>query len=152
MLEDFKKFIMRGNVVDLAVGVIIGAAFGKIVGSLVDDLIMPVLGLALGRVDFSNLYLVLKPGADGATSYPSLTAAKAAGAATLNYGQFISVVITFLIVAAAVFLIVRLVNRFDRQAAPPPAPATTKDCPYCRMSVPIPATKCGHCASAIAPG
>jgi large conductance mechanosensitive channel len=152
MLEDFKKFIMRGNVVDLAVGVIIGAAFGKIVGSLVDDVIMPVLGLALGRVDFSNLYLVLKPGADGLSSYPSLAAAKAAGAATLNYGQFISVVITFLIVAAAVFLIVRLVNRFDRQAAPPAPPATTKDCPYCRMPVPIPATKCGHCTSALASG
>jgi large conductance mechanosensitive channel len=149
MLEDFKKFIMRGNVVDLAVGVIIGAAFGKIVGSLVDDLIMPVLGLALGRVDFSNLYFVLKPGADGLSSYPSLGAAKAAGAATLNYGQFISVVITFLIVAAAVFVIVRLVSRLDRKEAPP-APATTKDCPYCRMSVPIAATKCGHCTSALA--
>ena len=149
MLEDFKKFIMRGNVVDLAVGVIIGAAFGKIVGSLVDDLIMPVLGLALGRVDFSNLYLVLKPGADGLDAYPSLGAAKAAGAATLNYGQFISVVITFLIVAAAVFLIVRLVSRLDRQAAPAPTPST-RDCPYCRMAVPLAATKCGHCTSALA--
>jgi large conductance mechanosensitive channel len=137
--------------VDLAVGVIIGAAFGKIVGSLVDDLIMPVLGLALGRVDFSNLYLVLKPGADGLSSYPSLAAAKAAGAATLNYGQFISVVITFLIVAAAVFVIVRLVSRLDRHPAPA-APPSTKDCPYCRMSVPLAATKCGHCASALAAG
>jgi len=152
MPEDFKKFIMRGNVVDLAVGVIIGAAFGKIVGSLVDDVIMPVLGLALGRVDFSNLYLVLKPGADGLSSYPSLAAAKAAGAATLNYGQFISVVITFLIVAAAVFVIVRLVSRLDRPAAAPPPPASSKDCPYCRMAVPLAATKCGHCASALAPG
>jgi large conductance mechanosensitive channel len=149
MLEDFKKFIMRGNVVDLAVGVIIGAAFGKIVGSLVDDVIMPVLGLALGRVDFSNLYLVLKPGADGLGSYPSLGAAKAAGAATLNYGQFISVVITFLIVAAAVFVIVRLVSRLDRHPAPA-APPSTKDCPYCRMAVPVAATKCGHCTSALA--
>ena len=148
MLDDFKKFLMRGNVVDLAVGVIIGAAFGKIVGSLVEDLIMPVLGLALGRVDFSNLYLVLKPGGDGLTSYPSLAAAKAAGASTLNYGQFISVVITFLIVAAAIFMIVRLVNRFDKKAAPPP-PAT-KDCPQCRMAVPLAATKCGHCTSPIA--
>ncbi len=149
MLEDFKKFLMRGNVVDLAVGVIIGAAFGKIVGSLVDDIIMPVLGLALGRIDFSNLYLVLKPGSDGAASYASLAAAKEAGAATLNYGQFISVVITFLIVAAAIFVIVRMVNRFDAKAGPPPPP-TTKDCPQCRMAVPLAASKCGHCTSAIA--
>lgn len=150
MLEDFKKFLMRGNVVDLAVGVIIGAAFGKIVGSLVDDIIMPVLGLALGRIDFSNLYMVLKPGEDGLSAYPSLAAAKAAGAATLNYGQFISVVITFLIVAAAIFVIVRLVNRFDAKAEPAPAAPTTKDCPQCRMAVPLAATKCGHCTSAIA--
>jgi large conductance mechanosensitive channel len=149
MLEDFKKFLMRGNVVDLAVGVIIGAAFGKIVGSLVDDIIMPVLGLALGRIDFSNLYLVIKPGSDGAASYASLAAAKEAGAATLNYGQFISVVITFLIVAAAIFVIVRMVNRFDAKAGPPPPP-TTKDCPQCRMAVPLAASKCGHCTSAIA--
>ena len=149
MLDDFKKFLMRGNVVDLAVGVIIGAAFGKIVGSLVDDIIMPVLGLALGRIDFSNLYFVLKPGTDGLSDYPSLAAAKEAGAATLNYGQFISVVITFLIVAASIFVIVRLVNRFDAKAAPPPPPST-KDCPQCRMAVPLAATKCGHCASAIA--
>jgi large conductance mechanosensitive channel len=149
MLDDFKKFRMRGHVVDLAVGVIIGAAFGKIVGSLVDDVIMPVLGLVLGRIDFSNLYLVLKPGGDGLSSYPSLAAAKAGGAATLNYGQFISVVINFLIVAAAIFVVVRLVNRFDRKeaAAPPPA---TKDCPQCRMTVPVGATKCGHCTSALA--
>jgi len=150
MLEDFKKFLMRGNVVDLAVGVIIGAAFGKIVGSLVDDLIMPVLGLALGRIDFSNLYLVLKPGADGLASYPSLAAAKAAGAATLNYGNFIGVVINFLIVGAAIFMVVRLVNRFDRSVPPAPAPPTTKDCPQCRMPVPIAAVKCGHCTSPLA--
>jgi large conductance mechanosensitive channel len=148
MLEDFKKFLMRGNVVDLAVGVIIGAAFGKIVGSLVDDIIMPVLGLVLGRIDFSNMYLVLEPGSDGLTSYPSLAAAKHAGAATLNYGQFISVVITFLIVAAAIFAVVRLVNRFDAKTAPPPP--STKDCPQCRMAVPRAATKCGHCTSPIA--
>ena len=149
MLEDFKKFLMRGNVVDLAVGVIIGAAFGKIIGSLVDDVIMPVLGLVLGRIDFSNLYLVLEPGGDGLSSYPSLAAAKAAGAATLNYGQFISVVINFLIVAAAIFLIVRMVSRFDRKAAAPPAAPTTKDCPYCRMAVPLAAAKCGHCTSTL---
>jgi len=148
MLAEFKKFLMRGNVVDLAVGVIIGAAFGKIVGSLVDDIIMPVLGLALGRIDFSNLYLVLKPGSDGSSSYASLAAAKEAGAATLNYAQFISVAITFLIVAAAIFVIVRLVNRFDAKEAPPPP--STKDCPQCRMAVPLAATKCGHCTSAIA--
>jgi large conductance mechanosensitive channel len=150
MLEDFKKFLMRGNVVDLAVGVIIGAAFGKIIGSLVDDVIMPVLGLALGRIDFSNLYLVLQPGGDGQAGYASLAAAKAAGAATLNYGQFISVVINFLIVAAAIFVIVRLVSRFDRKAAAPAAAPTSKDCPYCRMAVPLAATKCGHCTSGLA--
>jgi large conductance mechanosensitive channel len=149
MLEDFKKFLMRGNVVDLAVGVVIGAAFGKIVGSLVDDIIMPVLGLALGRIDFSNLYLVLKPGGDGLASYASLAAAKAAGAATLNYGQFISVVITFLIVAAAIFVVVRMVNRFDRTEAAPPPPPDSRDCPHCRMTVPLKATRCGHCTSAL---
>ena len=149
MLEDFKKFLMRGNVVDLAVGVIIGAAFGKIIGSAVDDVIMPVLGLGLGRIDFSNLYLVLQPGSDGVTSFASLGAAKAAGAATLNYGQFISVVINFLIVAAAIFVIVRLVSRFDRKAAAPAAAPSTKDCPYCRMAVPLAASKCGHCTSAL---
>ncbi len=111
---------------------------------------MPVLGLVLGRIDFSNLYLVLKPGGDGLSSYASLAAAKAAGAATLNYGQFISVVINFLIVAAAIFLIVRMVSRFDRKAAAPPAAPTTKDCPYCRMAVPLAASKCGHCTSALA--
>lgn len=148
MLEDFKKFLMRGNVIDLAVGVVVGAAFGKIVGSLVDDIIMPVLGLVLGRIDFSNLYLVLKPGGDGLSAYPSLAAAKEAGAATLNYGQFISVVITFLIVAASIFVVVRMVNKFDRKAAPPPP--SSKDCPQCRMSVPLAATKCGHCTSPIA--
>jgi len=147
MLEDFKKFLMRGNVVDLAVGVIIGAAFGKIIGSLVEDMIMPVLGLGLGRVDFSNLYILLQPGADGLASYPSLAAAKAAGAATLNYGVFIGVVINFLIVAAAIFILVRAVSRFDKKAAPPPP--STKDCPQCRMAVPLAATKCGHCTSAI---
>jgi large conductance mechanosensitive channel len=147
MINDFKKFLMRGNVVDLAVGVIIGAAFGKIVGSLVDDIIMPVLGLALGRIDFSNLYWVLSPGADGLSSYPSLAIAKEAGASTLNYGQFISVVITFLIVAASIFVIVRMVNRFDTKAAPPPP--NTKECSECRMAVPLAATKCGHCTSAI---
>ncbi|TFG45660.1 MAG: large conductance mechanosensitive channel protein MscL [Gemmatimonadales bacterium] len=148
MLEDFKKFLMRGNVVDLAVGVIIGAAFGKIIASLVDDILMPVLGLGLGRIDFSNLYLLLSPGADGLSSYPSLAAAREAGAATLNYGVFISATITFVIVAAAIFVIVRLVSRFDKKAAPPPA--STKDCPQCQMTVPLGATKCGHCTSAIA--
>jgi large conductance mechanosensitive channel len=149
MLEDFKKFLMRGNVVDLAVGVIIGAAFGKIVSSLVDDLLMPALGLVLGKIDFSNLYLVLRAGSDGASSYPSLAAAKAAGAATLNYGQFISVTINFVIVAAAIFVLIRVISRFDRKEAPPPPPAT-KECPLCRMSVPAAATKCGHCTSPLA--
>jgi len=148
MLDDFKKFLMRGNVVDLAVGVIIGAAFGKIVSSLVDDVLMPVIGLAIGGIDFSNLFVVLKPGADGVTSFSTLAAAKAAGAATLNYGLFINTTITFLIVAASIFVMVRAIARFDKKEAAP-APST-KDCPQCRMSVPLAATKCGHCTSSLA--
>ncbi len=148
MLEDFKKFLMRGNVVDLAVGVIIGAAFGKIVSSLVDDILMPVVGLAIGGIDFSNLFVVLRPGADGVTSFATIAAAKEAGAATLNYGLFINTTITFLIVAASIFVVVRAIARFDRKEAP--AAPTTRDCPQCRMSVPLAATRCGHCTSAIA--
>jgi large conductance mechanosensitive channel len=145
MLKEFKAFAMRGNVLDLAVGIIIGGAFGTIVKSLVDDVIMPPIGLALGNVDFSNLFLLLKDGPKAAPPYASLAEAHAAGAVTVNYGQFINSIITFLIIAFAVFLIVRVANRLqpkDAAAAP-----STKDCPYCRMPIPLAATRCPECTS-----
>jgi large conductance mechanosensitive channel len=143
MLKEFKEFAMRGNVLDLAVGVIIGAAFGKIVSSLVDDIIMPPIGKALGHVDFSNLFINL-----GESSYPTIAAAKAAGSPTINYGIFLNTIINFLIVAFAIFLLVRTVNRWTAKPAPAAAP-TTKDCPQCAMAIPIAAKKCGHCTSAL---
>jgi large conductance mechanosensitive channel len=143
MLKEFKEFAMRGNVMDMAVGIIIGAAFGKIVSSVVDDILMPPLGRLLGHVDFSNLFLNL-----GDKSYESLAAAKAAGAPTLNYGVFFNTIINFLIVAFAVFLLVRMVNRWVAKPAPAAAP-TTKDCPQCAMPIPIAAKRCGHCTSQV---
>jgi large conductance mechanosensitive channel len=140
MYKEFKEFVMRGNVVDLAIGVVIGAAFGKIVTSFVEDILMPPIGLALGRVDFSNLFVNLS-GRD----YPSIAAAKAAGAATLNYGIFINNIINFLIIAFVIFLLIRQINRMQRPE-PAAAPAT-KDCPYCLSAVPVKATKCAHCTS-----
>jgi large conductance mechanosensitive channel len=144
MLKEFKAFVMRGSVLDLAVGVIIGAAFGKIVSSLVDDILMPPIGRALGHVDFSSLFINLSD-----KSFDSLAAAKAAGAPTLNYGLFVNTVINFLIVAFCVFLLIQLVNRWFIK---PPAPAapTTKDCPQCAMSIPIQAKRCGHCTTQLA--
>jgi large conductance mechanosensitive channel len=143
MFKDFKEFIMRGNVVDLAVAVIIGAAFGKIVSSLVNDVLMPPIGLILGNVDFSNLFVNLS-----STSYKSLAEAKASGAATINYGVFLNAVVDFLIVAFVIFLLVRTVSRMKRlHAAPAPAAPTTRDCPYCLSSIPIKATRCAHCTS-----
>jgi large conductance mechanosensitive channel len=141
VLKEFKEFAMRGNVLDLAIGVILGAAFGKIVASLVDDVLMPPLGRLLGRVDFSQLFINLS-----GTHYDSLKAAKDAGAATLNYGNFINTIINFLIVAFSIFLLVRTVNRWMPK---PPAPVTTRDCPQCAMAIPIAAKKCGHCTSAV---
>jgi large conductance mechanosensitive channel len=147
MLKEFKEFAMRGNVVDMAVGIIIGAAFGTIVNSVVADIIMPPIGLLLGNIDFSNLFVVLKEGAKGTGPYESLATAKAAGAVSINYGFFINTVISFVIVAFAVFLLIRGVNRLKRQeAAPPPVP-TTKECPYCLSTIAIKATRCGHCTS-----
>lgn len=143
MFKEFKEFAMRGNVLDMAVGIIIGAAFGRIVTSFVEDMLMPPIGLLLGKVDFSNLFLSLT-----GQSFDSLAAAKAAGAATLNYGLFFNHVINFLIVAFAVFLLIRQVNRLKRAEAPAAAP-TTKDCPFCMMSIPLAAKKCGHCTSAV---
>ncbi len=139
MLKDFKAFVARGNVVDLAVGVIIGASFGKITSSLVGDVIMPPIGLALGKVDFSNLYVNLS-----GTEYPTLAAAKAAGAPTINYGLFINTVIDFLIVAFVVFLLVQLAEKLVPKAA------ATKDCPRCIQAIPVKATRCPHCTSELA--
>jgi len=141
VLKEFKEFAMRGSVLDLAVGVIIGAAFGKIVASLVDDVLMPPIGQLLGKVDFSSLFINLS-----GTHFDSLKAAKEAGKATLNYGNFINTVINFVIVAFVVFLVVRMVNRWMPK---PPAPVTTKDCPQCAMAIPVTAKKCGHCTSAV---
>jgi large conductance mechanosensitive channel len=147
MLKEFREFAMRGNVVDMAVGIIIGAAFGTIVNSLVADVIMPPIGLLLGNIDFSNLFLVLKEGAKAPGPYASLAAAKAAGAVSINYGFFINTVISFVIVAFSVFLLIRGVNRMKKQeVAPSPVP-TTKECPYCFSTIPIKATRCGHCTS-----
>ena len=148
MFKDFKEFIMRGNVVDLAVAVIIGATFGKIVSSLVNDVLMPPIGLILGNVDFSNLFVNLST-----TSYKSLAEAKAAGAATINYGVFLNAVVDFIIVAFVIFLLVRAVSRMKRiQAAPVPAVPTTKDCTYCFSSIAIKATRCPHCTSELKAG
>lgn len=138
MLKEFKEFAMRGNVLDMAVGIIIGAAFGKIITSFVGDVLMPPFGLLLGKVDFSNLYLNIS-----GKSYDTLAAAKAAGAATINYGLFLNAIIDFLIVAFVIFLLVRQVNRWK---SPPTAP-TTKDCTYCCTAVPLKATRCPHCTS-----
>ena len=143
MLKEFKEFAMRGNVLDLAIGVIIGAAFGKIVSSFVADVLMPPIGKLMGGVDFSNLFVVL-----GSGHYDTLKAAKDAGAATLNYGVFLNTVIDFLIVAFAIFLVVKAVNRAMPKPAPAPA-APMKDCPYCLSSVPAKATRCGHCTSSL---
>ena len=146
MLKEFKEFAMRGNVIDMAVGIIIGAAFGAIVSSLVSDVLMPPIGLVLGNVDFSNLFLVLKAG-KVAGPYTALADAKAAGAITINYGIFANAVISFLIVAFAVFLLIRGINRVKRQeTAPSPAP-TTKQCPYCVSMISIKASRCAYCTS-----
>jgi large conductance mechanosensitive channel len=141
MLKEFKQFIARGNVVDLAIGVIIGAAFGKIVTSFVNDILMPPIGLLLGSVDFSNLFVSLS-----GQPYATLEEAQAAGAATINYGLFINTVLDFVIVAFVVFLLVRQVNRMRREEKAPPA-EPTKECPYCLSTVPLKATRCPHCTS-----
>lgn len=145
MLKEFKEFAMRGNVVDMAVGIIIGAAFGGIVKSLVADLIMPPIGLLLGGVDFSDIFVNLSGG-----EYASLAAAQEAGAATLNVGVFINTVLNFIIVAFAIFILIRAINQMKRKEEPEPEPEpepTTKDCPFCCSAIPIKATRCGHCTS-----
>ncbi|MDF1748417.1 MAG: large conductance mechanosensitive channel protein MscL [Alphaproteobacteria bacterium] len=142
MLKEFKEFAMRGNVVDLAVGVILGAAFGKIVTSLVKDIVMPPIGMLLGGVDFSEFFINLSN-----QSYDTLAAAQEAGAATINIGLFLNSVLDFVIVAFAIFIVIKQMNRLKK--APAPADPTTKDCPLCLSSVPIKATKCAHCTSDI---
>jgi large conductance mechanosensitive channel len=147
MLKDFKEFAMRGNVVDMAVGIVIGAAFGTIVKSFVDDVLMPPIGLLLGNVDFSNLFITLKDGAKAAGPYASLVAAKAAGAVTLNLGLFINTIISFVIIAFAVFLVIKGVNRMKREKAAPAAEPITKECPFCLSIISLKATRCPHCTS-----
>lgn len=142
MLKEFKDFALRGNVIDMAVGIIVGAAFNGVVKSLVDNIVMPPIGLLVGHVNFSNLFINLSL----SQHYPTIAAAKKAGAPTLDYGIFINTVINFVIVSFAVFLLVREINRLHRQAPPPP---TTKDCPYCATAIPIPAVRCPHCTSEI---
>ncbi len=150
MMKEFKEFVIRGNVVDMAVGIVIGAAFGTIVKSLVADVIMPPIGLLLGRVDFNNLFVVIRQGAETAGPYATLPEAQAAGAVTINYGTFINTIIAFLIVAFAIFLLIRQVNRLKRKKEAPPAEPTTRDCPFCLTSIPIKATRCPNCTSQLA--
>ncbi|MDD3618497.1 MAG: large conductance mechanosensitive channel protein MscL [Desulfobulbaceae bacterium] len=149
MFKEFKEFALRGNVVDMAVGIIIGGAFGTIVQSLVADVLMPPIGMLLGGVDFANFFLTLKEGTVPGP-YATLAVAQEAGAVVISYGVFLNAVISFLIVAFAVFLLIRGINRLQReQEAPPPAP-TTKDCPFCFTAIPVQATRCPHCTSELA--
>lgn len=151
MLKEFKEFAMRGNVLDMAVGIIIGVAFGAIVKSLVDGVIMPPIGLLLGNVDFANLFLVLKDGPELAAPYASLIEAQTAGAVTVDYGVFVNNVVNFLIVAFAVFLLIRSMNRLKRkEEAPAPAP-TNRECPFCLSAIPIRASRCPFCTSQVEP-
>jgi len=147
MLKDFKDFVMRGNVLDLAVAVIIGAAFGKIVSLLVSDILMPPIGLIIGNVDFSNLFINLS-----SVPYQSLAEAKAAGAATINYGVFLNAVVNLLIVAFVIFLLIRAVARLRRKEEAAPAAPTTRECPYCLSNVPVRATRCAFCTSELKAG
>lgn len=150
MFKEFKEFAMRGNVVDMAVGIIIGAAFGTIVKSLVNDVIMPPIGLLLGGVDFTNLFVTLEEGAKSAGPYVSLEAAQAAGAVTLNYGAFINTIISFLIVAFAVFLLIKGINSAKREEEAPKAEPDTKECTHCYSEISVKATRCPNCTSELA--
>ncbi|MCK9444750.1 MAG: large conductance mechanosensitive channel protein MscL [Tissierellaceae bacterium] len=144
MLKEFKEFAVKGNVVDLAIGVIIGGAFGKIVTSLVNDMVMPVIGLLVGKVDFTNLFVSL----DG-SKFPSLAAAQEAGAATLNYGIFINTIIEFLIIAFSIFMVIKQLNKFKKKEEVVEAAPTTKTCPYCFTEIHLDATRCPNCTSEI---
>jgi len=145
MLKEFKEFAMRGNVVDMAVGIIIGAAFGKIIASLVKDVIMPPIGMLMGNVDFSNLFVNLSD-----QTFATLAEAQKAGAATINYGIFINTVLDFVIVAFAIFMVIRAMNKMKRTEEAAPEAPTTKECPHCLSTIPIKAMRCGHCTSEIA--
>jgi large conductance mechanosensitive channel len=151
MFKEFKEFAIKGNVIDMAVGIIIGAAFGTIVNSLVQDVIMPPIGLLLGNVDFSNIFVVLKEG-KVAGPYASVAAAKSAGAVTINFGVFVNTIISFILIAFAVFLLVRTINKMRRQEEAPPAAPATKDCTYCLSKIPIKATRCPNCTSELKAG
>ncbi len=142
VLKEFREFAVKGNVLDMAIGIILGVAFGKIVTSMVEDIIMPPLGLLLGKVDFTNLFFSLT-----GRHFDTLAAAKAAGAPTVNYGLFVNNVLNFLIVAFAIFLLVRKVNRFKRQQEAPPVEPTTRECPYCLSAIPVKAVRCAHCTA-----
>ena len=144
MIKEFREFAIKGSVLDMAVGIIIGAAFGTIIGTLVSDVLMPPIGLLLGNVDFSNLFVVLKEGKT-IGPYATVTAAKGAGAVTLNYGLFLNTVVNFLIVAFAIFFLIRGMNSMKKKGEPPPT--TTKECPQCLSIIPLKATRCGHCTS-----
>jgi len=149
MMKEFKDFAMKGNVVDMAVGIVIGGAFGTIIKSMVDDVLMPPIGLLLGGVDFSNIFVLLKDGAKAAAPYAGLADAKAAGAVTINFGLFFNAVISFLIVAFAIFLLIRGMNAMRRQQEGPPAAPTTKECPFCFSAIAIKASRCPQCTSEI---
>ncbi len=149
MVKEFKEFAVKGNVMDMAVGIIIGAAFGTIVKSLVADVIMPPIGLLLGNVDFANLFFVLKDAATGPAVYATVAEAQATGAVTLNYGLFINTVISFLIVAFAIFIVIKNMNRLKKEAPAPVAEPTTRECPHCFSIISIKATKCPNCTSAL---
>ncbi len=151
MVKEFKEFAMRGNVVDMAVGIIIGGAFGTIVKSLVSDVLMPPIGLLLGGVDFANFFAVLKQGKEVAAPYASLADAQAAGAVTINYGVFFNAVISFIIVAFAVFMLIKGINNLKRKEEAPPAEPTTKECPFCMSTIPIKASRCPNCTSELEP-
>ena len=148
MWKEFKEFAIRGNVIDMAVGIIIGAAFGTIVASLVKDIIMPPIGLLLGNVDFTDLFILLKPGLKATPPYASLVNAETAGAVTINYGRFINSLVSFTIIAFSVFMVIKSLNKLKRkqEAIPPQAP-TTKDCPYCHSKISLNATRCAYCTS-----
>ncbi|HSJ14537.1 MAG TPA: large-conductance mechanosensitive channel protein MscL [Longimicrobiales bacterium] len=150
LMKEFREFAVKGNVVDMAVGIIIGGAFGTIVKSLVDDVIMPPIGLLLGNVDFANLFWVLKPGEAAVPPYETVAAAHEAGAVTINYGTFINNIVAFLIVAFAVFLLIRAINRLRREEQVAPEAPTDKACPFCATAIPIAASRCPHCTSQLA--
>ena len=147
MLKEFKEFAMKGSVLDMAIGIVIGGAFSPIVKSLVDDVLMPPIGMLLGGVDFANMFAVLRQGAEAAGPYETVAAAQEAGAVTINYGIFINTIITFLIVAFAIFMMVKAINRWKREEEAPPAEPTTKQCEFCDTEIPIAATRCPHCTS-----